>query len=329
MALTSVLTCTDNSTMNVARSKSTSLAPSDSAAALPASRIDNTTSSSGVKLEAHILVHVLQLYTTLLATSSAETNELFTTNFDNIAEPEEGDNETISLDANISAVLRRSVPALRILGRWLRGQMDYIERLEKRVIEKEKRRMRAKNRTSGGTSSLEEAQRSLESSGGGGGGGTSDDSVMSSQVLESTLDAFWNAFADYSNSIKLAFPKEDGRLPVLDEGVWLEEDVECLGFAPLRRKTAGMGDTREGARRVGRDVHPNQEVLMRIEEAQRLAEEIVDSPVRFSLVFFFSKCRSLSVASVVLTIGSRRWRLRLRSSRRTSTRRGRPRARTS
>ncbi|GAA5959207.1 hypothetical protein JCM3765_005107 [Sporobolomyces pararoseus] len=264
----------DNSTLNVSRSKSTSLAPVDSAAALPSSKIDNESPSSGVKLEAHILVHVLQLYTTLLATSSAETNELFTSNLDNSSGPGEGDHEATSLDANISAVLRRSVPALRILGRWLKGHMDYIERLEKRVIEKEKRRLRAKTRTSGGTSSMEEAQRSLESSG----GTTSDDSVMSSQVLESTLDAFWNAFADYSNSIKLAFPKEDARLPVLDEGVWLEEDVECLGFAPLRRKLAGIGDTREGARRVGRDVHPNQEVLMRVEEAQRLAEEVVDSP---------------------------------------------------
>lgn len=275
--------CTENSTLHLSRSKSTSAAPPGDSAT---SKADES-NSSGPKLEAHILVHVLQLYTTLLSISSSETNELFASNLENTTSGDEtggggGDPETPSLDSNISAVLRRSVPALRILGRWLNLQMDYISRLEKRVFEKEKK-LRAKLRSSGGTSSLEEAQRSQQSSG----GSTADDAVMSSQVLEATLDGFWNAFADYSNSIKLAFPnpRNGNRLPVLEEDVWLEEDVECLGFAPLRssKKSGGMGDTREGARRVGRDVHPNQEVLMRIEEAQRLAEEMADLPVSLSL----------------------------------------------
>ncbi|GAA5894156.1 uncharacterized protein JCM6883_003734 [Sporobolomyces salmoneus] len=270
----------DNSTLQLSKLKSTSelgsLKPTSSKVA------ETPSASVGPKLEPHILLHVLQLYTSLLSLSSSETNELYTSNLTSSSSVSIDENNDeippLSLDSNISAVLRRSIPALRILGRWLKTQLDYIERVEKRLIEKEKKRLRARKRASGGTSSLEEAQRSLDSSGGGTGTGSQDETVLSSREFEETLDGFWQAFADYSNSIKLAFPNQVGRLPVLEEGVWLEEDVECLGFAPLRRKSAGMGDTREGARRVGRDVHPNQEVLMRIEEAQRFAEEIVDSP---------------------------------------------------
>lgn len=129
-------------------------------------------------------------------------------------------------------------------------------------------------------SSQEEAQRSFESSG----GKSEEDGtpIVGTQEISSAIDKFWTAFADYSNSIKLAFPRGGGgvndALPVLEEGNWLEEDVECLGFAPLRQR-GGSASAKEGARRVGRDVHPNQEVLMRVEEGQRLADEIAESPV--------------------------------------------------
>ncbi|GAA6022445.1 hypothetical protein JCM11491_005510 [Sporobolomyces phaffii] len=303
----------DNSTVYGSRTKPKSLAAqtaSDNGTAASHPKKANATTGEaaalggeGPKLEAHILVHVLQLYTTLLSASSAETNELFTSSASSAldsaleggATPLAGDDEgRRGPESNISAVLRRSVPALRILGRWLSGQLDYIERVEKRVADKEKKRLRAKTRTSGGTSSLEEAQRSLDSSGaaaGGGGGGGASGVFVTSGQLGSSLDNFWTAFADFANSIKLAFPSGTGgqkALPVLEDGVWLEEDVECLGFSPLRKRNGAAGDaasSREGARRVGRDVHPNQEVLMRIEEAHRLAEEMVDSPLsRIALI---------------------------------------------
>ncbi|GAA5925173.1 uncharacterized protein JCM15063_004945 [Sporobolomyces koalae] len=275
-------TLNDTSTIQLSRSKSTSLPSTTEATA----REEN-----GPKLEAHILLHTLELYTTLLSISSAETNELYVVNSTDSTTEEDG--QIPPLISNISAVLRRSIPSLRILGRWLKGQLEYIERLEKRVADKEKKHLR-QHRTSGASSAeketLEDAQRPAESSGE---GNPSEHGIqiVTSDQLQRTLDRFWQAFADYSNSIKLAFPNprgsDEGGLPILEEGVWLEEDVECLGFLPLRKRTGTKegSNSRDAARRVGRDVHPNQEVLMRVEEAQRLAEEIVESPIsRLALV---------------------------------------------
>lgn len=268
----------DTSTIQLSRSKSTSL---------PSTTETTAREENGPKLEAHILLHTLELYTTLLSISSAETNELYVVNSTDSTTEEDG--QIPPLISNISAVLRRSIPSLRILGRWLKGQLEYIERLEKRVADKEKKHLR-QHRTSGASSAeketLEDAQRPAESSGE---GNPSEHGVqiVTSDQLQRTLDRFWQAFADYSNSIKLAFPNprgsDEGGLPILEEGVWLEEDVECLGFLPLRKRTGTKegSNSRDAARRVGRDVHPNQEVLMRVEEAQRLAEEIVESPVGF------------------------------------------------
>jgi len=188
------------------------------------------------------------------------------------------------------------------MGRWLKGNLEYIDKIEKRVEEKERKRLKRKLRTSGGSSmdksSQEEAQRSFESSG----GKSEEDGtpIVGTQEIGSAIDKFWTAFADYSNSIKLAFPNGEEELPVLEEGNWLEEDVECLGFAPLRQRGGGGGlSAKEGARRVGRDVHPNQEVLMRVEEGRRLADEIAESPVSRWISFSSSLCRAECIPNCV------------------------------
>lgn len=285
----------DTSALQLSKAKSASEA--DVARTLKAPE-SQPSAPEGPKLEAHILVHVLELYTTLLSTSSAETNELYAANCDDLENPSRSAPKSHS---NISAVVRRSVPALRILGKWLREQLDYIERVQKRLVDKEKKRLRAKTRTSGGASSLEEAQRSLDSSGGGGGrGGENTEAdrqiVVPSHELDSALDRFWMAFADYSNSIKLAFPHDYERVLKVEDGVWLEEDVECLGFAPLRQRLSD--NTPDEARKVGRDLHPNDEVILRLDEAQQLAEEMVESPVRILISGLCNNLRALTFSTL-------------------------------
>ncbi|GAA6060118.1 hypothetical protein JCM10212_003526 [Sporobolomyces blumeae] len=271
MTRSSVLNESSTALLSRSKSTSTSAVPPSASAARP----------SSPKLEAHVLLHVLRLYTNLLTVSSAETNELWASNVSVLPtspdDPDPRSEQPVDLNANISAVLRRSIPALRILGKWLRGQMEYIERVQGRVEASEQRRLRRRGSGDQGESiDEEEAQRSLEST------TTEEDGtpVVSTAEFARTLEEFWSAFADYSNSIKLAFPAERG-LPVLEDAVWLEEDVELLGFAPLRKaKSASQGiGEKEGARKVGRDVHPNQEVLMRVEEGQRLAQKVAESRV--------------------------------------------------
>ena len=102
--------------------------------------------------------------------------------------------------------------------------------------------------------------------------------------FQETIVKFWVSYAAFSNSLSRAFPLE--LLPNLNGGaIWLEEDVDMLGFAPLRRgMREGVTISAEGTGseilRVGKDVHPNEEQLMRIAEIQLDAFVVAESEVR-------------------------------------------------
>lgn len=78
-----------------------------------------------------------------------------------------------------------------------------------------------------------------------------------------------------------------------EEEVWLEEDVDLLGFSPLRRggmkvgvtSGGGLGEdqgTLEEISKVGKNVHPNEEQLMRIADVETDARLIAEVEVRAS-----------------------------------------------
>lgn len=154
------------------------------------------------------------------------------------------------------------------------GQLDYIARVEARVEARERR----VNATASQRESLEQEAQDPAA--------TADESMdldsASSAQLSHELETFWSVFADFGNSMMLAFPREE--LPsAREEGVWLEEDVDLLGFAPLRRGMkegvqAADGQGGEMAS-VGKEVHPNEEQLMRIEELQGDASLISEAEV--------------------------------------------------
>lgn len=280
-------------------SKASSLAPSASAPAAAASTSTSTTT------ESHLLLHLLSLYTILLRASSSETNELSTSN-----------SATSPLSQNISAVLRRALPALRVLTHWLRAQLEYLLRVEARLEASEERRRR-RARKSGGTAEEEEAQRSLgtESSGRGGSGEEKEKEKerVGVKELREAMDDMWAAMADYGNLMLVAFPPSHPDLPSPDAlvggggeggGVWLEEDVELLGFVPLRKSGGGKGGAEEGRpreiRRVGRDVHPNEEQLMRVSEGQKDVRRLAESSVRLLLSLPPSSVATVLILSSVL-----------------------------
>ena len=296
------------STTTLSRTKTGSAAPQQLATATTSAPPGQAAPAPRVNLEPEALVHLLSLFTLLLRTSATETVELFSANLAaaTTAAPPTPANPA----QNISAVLRRALPALRILTKWLVAQLDYVERVTQRLEAAERKRVaraRARGRPSTGTGTMglggsggtadegegeqHEAQQplSLDSSGSRGSGATPGAAAgrVSLAELEAALDALWTAYADYANSIKLAFPSAalDGAKALLANGGWLEEDVELLGFAPLRRAMRPAdGEVVDTAgariRRVGRDVHPNDEQLMRIFEGQQDALLLADSSVR-------------------------------------------------
>ncbi|KAM0753096.1 hypothetical protein T439DRAFT_378820 [Meredithblackwellia eburnea MCA 4105] len=240
-------------------------------------RIKPTTSSTGpsststFNVEAHILIHVLSLYRTLLSIGSAETKDLVTSNADPVTDPS-------NFALNISAVLRRTLPALRILSKWITGQLEYMSRVQVRVEARE-RKLRPQSQSDSGGGSQEASD-----------GGASEADPLRPDDLRVAFAHFWESYVEFSNTIQAAFPLES--LPSAAEGqqVWLEEDVDMLGFAPLRRgiKKDSTSPAAEAANttplqvsKVGKDVHPNEEQLMRLRELQVDARTICEPESSF------------------------------------------------
>lgn len=241
---------------------------SSSRVAAATSSIASVTNS--INLEPHILLHVLSFYRILLTIGSSETNELLASN------DASQSNDPTPLAQNISAVLRRTLPALRILGKWIMGQLEYITRVGTRVETKERKTTAQGSQRESLDHEAQDPTAAADES--------MDLSSVSSAQFAHELEAFWSAYADFGNSMMLAFPLEE--LPsAVEGGVWLEEDVDLLGFAPLRRgmkEGVGAADAvGQGGEiaRVGKDVHPNEEQLMRIQELQVDAALVAEAEV--------------------------------------------------
>ncbi|KWU47006.1 hypothetical protein RHOSPDRAFT_24132 [Rhodotorula sp. JG-1b] len=225
-------------------------------------------------LEPQILLHVVSMLKILLARSTIETIELLESNESQRGGADQG--ARVPAAQNISAVLRRALPAIRVLTKWLVSQLDYVSRVHARVEASERRRHRVSNGDEAQhVSSLESSAASRESS---------DPTRVSLEEFRTGLDSLWLAYADFANILKVAFPQDELPLDLLDEGVWLEEDVELLGFVPLRwgmKGTAGEANvvSAREIRRVGRDVHPNDEQLMRVADVLRDAVDLAESHV--------------------------------------------------
>lgn len=168
------------------------------------------------------------------------------------------------------------------------GQLEYITRVEARVEAKERKTVaKGSQRESLEQEAQDPAAAADESM---------DLSSVSSAHLAHELESFWSAYADFGNSMMLAFPLEE--LPsAVEGGVWLEEDVDLLGFAPLRRgmkEGVGAADAVVGQggeiARVGKDVHPNEEQLMRVQELQVDAALVAEAEVS-SIAFAVEKLK--------------------------------------
>jgi hypothetical protein len=172
--------------------------------------------------------------------------------------------EADHLAINISAVARRALPALRILSKWLMGQLEYITRVEARV----ERDSLARPDEIGS---------------------------VTPEKMQAALARFWVSYADFANALGEAFPID--QLPnAVEEGIWLEEDVDMLGFAPVKRGTVnaesgGAAGGQKGVQveRVGKVVHPNTEQLMRISDVLADARLIAEAQARYFPSFVISR----------------------------------------
>lgn len=175
---------------------------------------------SSLSIEARLLHHALALHRTLMEVGLDELKELDT------KEPD--------LGQRISAVLRRTLPALRIASKWLKTNYDYVrqgvEGMKAAVTpnEREPTRRRDANITD----------------------------------ISIGIPEFWRVYADFTRALSRAFPAD--RLPPVTGT--LQEDVDMRGFLPLVNVMEDHTPKSPQAERslAEAQVHPNDLQLMRI-----------------------------------------------------------------
>jgi hypothetical protein len=147
------------------------------------------------------------------------------------------------LAQRITATFRRTLPALRVASKWLLANLKYV----------------AQATPPAGSSQVEE----------------------NSGVSVSDMPVFWRHFLRFYNALHKLFPIE--KLPSLLFP--MEEDDDLRGFLPLRNLMIVDADVRKGNGLAavgpqGREVHPNEEQLMRISDLLKDVKNLAESPVR-------------------------------------------------
>lgn len=209
---------------------------------------DIHSSMSPAVIEAKIFTHVLSLHQALLQVGLQE-----------LKEPLPVDAAENDLAQRITAIFRRTLPALRIASKWFRANFKYVMQDPEAAALKETDNSKV-------TDNQDQDQQHRQ--------------ICSSSTA--TIQ-FWQVYADFSRALSRAFPVE--RLPALNAP--LEEDVEMRGFLPLKKL---MGEMKKSAASPGDvEVHPNVEQLMRISDLLEDARALVDMEVSLILMLIRGK----------------------------------------
>ncbi|KZT63213.1 hypothetical protein DAEQUDRAFT_770803 [Daedalea quercina L-15889] len=216
--------------------------------------------AGAIAIESHIATHILALHRVLLRVGVVQ-----------MAEASQEDAGKQDLAQRITAVFRRALPALRLASKWLRTNIKY-------VLEQSRTDSVGRAEANGSTEASGSGDRRVDKR---------QESRRRSNIPNVTISDtqdFWQTFAEFSTVLLRTFPLES--LPALS--VLLDEDVETIGFLPLKRAiSTDAGSTSSvsiNPSNSAHAAHPNAEFLMRIQEllldAQALAAE-ENSPILF------------------------------------------------
>ncbi|SJX64415.1 uncharacterized protein SRS1_15056 [Sporisorium reilianum f. sp. reilianum] len=262
---------------------------------------------TGRCVEFQVTAHVLGVFRELTAVDTAETREAFEANKELAAALAQADGQAAPI-RNLTAVVRRTLPALRIVTKWTKTHLEYLQRIEKRARDA----MQQYGETDPVVvrSDMEVRPDSERP-----------DAHLAAyaDTLES-IDRGWSQYVDLINSLRYAFPFDS--LPNIGKvgsvgapALCLEEDSDMRGFAPTRKATqstipggttitVGMGEACANVEAVRpSQVHPNEEQLMRIADLMIDAKVIAESdasPIHFddtNNVFVFERKREGATVS--------------------------------
>ncbi|OAV88140.1 hypothetical protein PTTG_01115 [Puccinia triticina 1-1 BBBD Race 1] len=179
--------------------------------------------------EVNAIVHFLQFSAALLTVAKDELSSI--------------DESTAHADLSqsIPAVLRRILPAMRIISKWvLSGHFDHINRVKLRLARSKKLK-------------------------------------LNSQLVTAEAE-FWTQYHQAIELAKQHFPLD--KLQALDDSSRLEEDLELAGFLPIEKamkihqSTSSKPFDQVALPPACGACHPNEEHLMRMADLQRDANQI-------------------------------------------------------
>ena len=218
-------------------------------------------------LESSALMHALAMLSELMVIANAETREVELAEALQTPPTAPPSEWGMLLAQSITAVLRRALPALRIASMWLLSNADYLARYDSTAAT-----FKPATASEGGVSSADPAAPPPE--------------------VCMAIRGFWNTYMRCVNSLSRTFPA-DLLSPVASASgeLMLEEDIDMLGFMPLRRrmKEASIGKAAKevsgalaSAAAASSTLHPNEEQVLRIgdllSDAKLLAQSEVGTP---------------------------------------------------
>lgn len=250
-------------------------------------------------IEFLVTAHVLGVFNELAAVDTAETRSALESNKELAAAIQQADGQSSPV-RNLTGVVRRTLPALRIVSKWIKTHLEYLQRIEKRARDSVQQYGEP---DAGVVRSGMEVRPDSER--------PDPHHAAYTDTLEA-MDKCWSQYVDLINSLRYAFPFDSlpniGKVGTVGaRALCLEEDSDMRGFAPTRKATQstipggttisfGMGEACANIEAVRpSQVHPNEEQLMRIADLMIDAKVIAESdasPIRFddiNNVFVFER----------------------------------------
>lgn len=202
-------------------------------------------------LESSALMHALAIASELMSLAVRETQDVQL--HEALQDPPTASQaeRPLLLAQSISAVLRRALPALRITSMWLLSNTDYLARYDSTL-----------------------------------GVFSASDEIAAPPEVCAAVRSFWASYASFANALVRVFPAR--LLPVSQGDVLLEEDIDMLGFAPLKRrmKEASIGKAAQevsgalaSAAASSSAMHPNEEQVLRVADLLADAGLLANSEV--------------------------------------------------
>lgn len=211
---------------------------------------DKETVASSVMVEQQILVHLCGYVRELFDVSASEISIALQSH----------ETMSVRLADNLTPLLRRLLPGVRFASKWLKGHIDYVQRMRDTGLLKDS------------------------------GSKSKGDGALMSPSLPEEIDRMWSVYIRFINLLRYAFPFDS--LPSIGasagqsgmSSLHFEEDQEMRGFLPLLKSMNVDEHSRSWANDSFPAMSPTEEHLLRITDVlidAKVLAQTAASPINY------------------------------------------------